>query len=116
VYWWRLAAHGYGLVDDANPAALRVRPAYRMLQRFQHLLGEATFLSAQMPARHGARHGAYRFDFRRPDGEIVALTYAHGAALPFPREACSAVEDAFGEPLAAAQLTGEPLYLRGALA
>jgi hypothetical protein len=117
VYWWRLAAHGYGLVDDADPAALRVRPAYRMLQRFLHLLGEATFVSAQMPARHGERRGAYRFDFRRPDGERVALAYAHGPALSLPSAASAGrVEDAYGEPLAAAQLTGEPLYLRDALA
>jgi hypothetical protein len=115
VYWWRLAAHGYGLVDDADPAALRVRPAYRMLQRFQHLLGEATFVSARMPARHGERRGAYRFDFRRPDGERVALAYAHGPALSLP-SSTGRVEDACGEPLAAARLTGEPLYLRGALA
>jgi len=117
VYWWRLAARGFGLVDDTDPAALRVRPAYRMLQRFQHLLGEATFVSAQMPARHGERHGAYRFEFRRPDGERVALAYAHGPALSLPSAASAGrVEDAYGEPLAAAQLTGEPLYLRGALA
>jgi hypothetical protein len=114
VYWWRLAAHGYGLVDDAAPAALRVRPAYRMLQRFLRLLGEATFVSAQLPARRGARHGAYRFEFRRPDGERVALAYAHGPALPLPP--AERVEDACGEAFVPARLTGEPLYLRGALA
>jgi hypothetical protein len=111
VYWWRLAALGYGLVDDADPAALRVRPAYRMLQHFLRLLGEATFVAAQMPARRGERHGAYRFDFRRPDGERVALAYAHGPALPPP--SAVRLEDAYGEPSAPAQLTGLPLYLRG---
>jgi hypothetical protein len=113
VYWWRLAAHGYGLVDDAEPAALRVRPAYRMLQRFLEVVGDATYLAAQMPPRRGERHGAYRFDFRRPDGERVAFAYAHGPAQPMPE---GRAEDASGKPVAPAWLDGQPHYLRGARA
>jgi hypothetical protein len=118
VYWWRLAAHGFGLVDDADPAALRPRPAYAMLRRFLALLGDSTLVSARLPAQRGARHGRYRFAFRRADGEVVALSYAHGPALPFPAdEACGAVEDAFGAAVAApAQLSGRPFYLRAARA
>jgi hypothetical protein len=33
VYWWRLAARGFGLVDDTDPAAWRPRPAFFALQR-----------------------------------------------------------------------------------
>jgi len=113
VYWWRLAARGYGLVDDTEPDALRVRPAYRMLQRFLQVLGEATFVAARLPAPRGERHGAYRFDFRRPDGERVALAYAHGAALPFD---AGRAENAGGEAVSPVRLTGEPLYLRGLVA
>jgi hypothetical protein len=116
VYWWRLVARGFGLVDDTDPAAWRPRPAYAMLQTFLGVLGESTFSGAQLPARSGKRHGRYRFAFRRPDGEMVALTYAHGPALPFPREESFArVEDAFGQALARTpdRLTGRPLYLRG---
>ncbi|HZN86742.1 MAG TPA: lipopolysaccharide kinase InaA family protein [Burkholderiales bacterium] len=117
VYWWRLAARGYGLADDAQPAALRPRPAYFMLRHFLALLGDATLLSARLPARRGERHGRYRFAFRRADGEIVALTYAHGPGLPFPADdACARVEDAFGETAAPAGLGGRPVYLRGARA
>ncbi|MDH5219998.1 MAG: lipopolysaccharide kinase InaA family protein [Betaproteobacteria bacterium] len=113
VYWWRLAARGYGLVDDTDPSALRPRVAYAMLQRFLALLGEATFVGAQLPAPEGERHGRYRFDFRRTDGESVALTYAHGPALEGPAHA----EDALGRPLpAGAPLGGAPVYLRGARA
>lgn len=117
VYWWRLTARGFGLVDDADPAALRPRPAYAMLQNFLRVLGASTFIAARLPERRGKRHGRYRFAFRRADGEIVALTYAHGPALPFPAdEAFARAEDAFGQPLAAApaRLDGRPLYLRGA--
>lgn len=117
VYWWRLAARGFGLVDDADPAALRPRPAYAMLRNFLRVLGTSTFIAARLPERRGERHGCYRFAFRRPDGEIVALTYAHGLALPFPAdEVFTRAEDAFGRPLAGApaRLDGRPLYLRGA--
>lgn len=116
VYWWRLAASGFGLVDDADPARLRPRPAYALLLRFLAVLGEASFVAARLPGRRGERHGRYRFEFRRPDGETVVLTYAHGPALPFPAdEACARLEDAFGRPIdAPSQIAGRPLYLRGA--
>ena len=119
VYWWRLVARGYGLVDDADPAALRPRPAYTMLRTFLHLLGDSTFVAARLAAPGGQRHGRYRFAFRRTDGETVALTYAHGPHLLFPAdEPHDRAEDAFGRPLAGApaQLTGRPVFLRGASA
>jgi hypothetical protein len=119
VYWWRLAARGFGLVDDTDAAALRPRPAYALLQNFLRVLGASTFIGARLPARSGKRHGRYRFAFRRPDGEVVALTYAHGPAQPFPaEETFERVEDAFGEALAGApaSLAGRPVYLRGARA
>jgi hypothetical protein len=115
VYWWRLAARGFGLVDDCDPAALRPRPAYAMLRAFLGLLGESTLVDAQLPARRGDRHGRYRFAFRRPDGEIVVLTYAHGPELPFPSdETFGRAEDAFGRPFphTPERLTGQPVYLR----
>jgi len=118
VYWWRLVAHGFGLVDDRDPGGgWRARPAYAMLRNFLHLLGESTLVEAQLPVREGERQGRYRFAFRRPDGEVVALTYAHGPALPFPAgETFGHVEDAFGQALdePPARLAGRPIYLRGA--
>ena len=119
VYWWRLVARGFGLVDDADPAALRPRPAYAMLRNFIAVLGDSTLIGAQLPPRSGLRHGRYRLAFRRADGEIVVFTYAHGPALPFPsEERCSQVQDAFGQPLepVPVRLTGHPVYLRGGIA
>ena len=119
VYWWRLAARGFGLVDDTDADALRPRPAYALLKNFLRVLGSATFIGARLPPRGGARHGRYRFAFRRTDGEVVALAYAHGPALPFPAdEAFERAEDAFGRALAGApaRLDGRPVYLRGARA
>ena len=34
VYWWRLVARGYGLVDIENNGSLRERPAYQALRHF----------------------------------------------------------------------------------
>jgi hypothetical protein len=115
IYWWRLVAHGFGLVDERDPNGWRERPAYGMLRTFLRLLGESTFVQAIVP-RTGNRHGRYRFAFERADGEIVAITYAHGPAVPFPAdEVCERVEDAFGQPLSRAPdvLDSRPVYLRG---
>jgi len=117
VYWWRLAARGFGLVDDTDPAALRPRVAYGMLRAFLERLGESTLVSAELPARQGARHGRYEFCFRRPDGEGVVLVYAHGPQLPFPvHRRVDYVEDALGSRLGSVprELGGRPFYLRGA--
>ena len=117
VYWWRLVSRGFGLVDDSDPAALRPRAGYAMLRAFLERLGEATLVSVQFPPREGERHGRYRFSFRRPDGEGVILTYAHGPAMEFrPDERFARVEDRLGNPLGSvpAQLGAQPVYLRGA--
>jgi hypothetical protein len=115
VYWWRLAAKGFGLVDDSNPMALRPRPGYTALRHFLAVVGDATLVSAELP-RTQNRHGRYRFGFRRPDGEDVALTYAHGPELGFaPQEKFTRVEGQLGQPLARPpSLSGCPIYLRAA--
>ena len=43
VYWWRLAARGFGLIDDTDPAAWRPRPAFHALHVLLEKLGDATF-------------------------------------------------------------------------
>ena len=117
VYWWRLAGRGFGLVDDADPTALRPRRGYTMLRTFLERLGDGTFVAAHLPPAEGERHGRYRFAFRRPDGEGVVLTYAHGPELPFPTDLRFAhLEDALGNTLGSVpeKLGGQPVYLRGA--
>jgi len=34
VYWWNLAAHGFGLIDDRDPKGWRPRPAYHAFQEW----------------------------------------------------------------------------------
>jgi hypothetical protein len=115
VFWWRLVARGFGLVDDTDPLALRTRPAYAMLCAFLTILGDSTFVGARLPSRIGERHGRYRFAYLRGDGETVVLTYAYGPSIPFPPdEKFGRVEDAFGHALGTvpSHLTGRPVYLR----
>jgi hypothetical protein len=115
VYWWRLVSRGFGLVDDSNANDWRERPAYHMLSHFLNVLGNSTFEDAELPPRAGNRHGRYRFAFRRPDGEAVVLTYAHGPALAFPgNERYGYIEDATGRrlPSPPEMLGPGPVYLR----
>ena len=64
VYWWRLAAHGFGLVDERDN--WRHRPAYFMLATFLKILGESTFLE-----KLDSPDQVYLFKFRTSSQEIV---------------------------------------------
>ena len=44
VYWWRLVAHGFGLVDERAKDGWRKRIAFYMLRTFLQELGQATFV------------------------------------------------------------------------
>ncbi len=44
LYWWRLAARGYGLIDDTGaPGQWRPRPAFHCLKQWLALLADARF-------------------------------------------------------------------------
>jgi len=111
VFWWRLAAHGYGLVDDRAPGGWRPRPAYEALKRFFAEFGEATFVRRASDAPPGA----HVFSFEAADRRIV-LAYAHPAPVEWTAPPGfggardlrgRAVESAGG----ALRLTGEPVIL-----
>ena len=110
VYWWRLVARGFGLVDDthADPACWRLRPAYHQLRAFLQYFGTATFLERVILA-DGARY----FLFRASDGACHACAYAHPAPVDFkPPFACREIRNALGQSLPLPpKLTGQPLYL-----
>jgi hypothetical protein len=82
VYWWQLAARGYGLLEPAG-AALRRRPAFHALATLVREL-EGTTLVGPLPAPPAGR----LYLFRRGDGsEVVAAWSAAGAGravLPRP--------------------------------
>jgi tRNA A-37 threonylcarbamoyl transferase component Bud32 len=110
VYWWRLAARGFGLIDDTAPHAAdwRLRPAYHQLRVFLQRCGAATFVE-----RREQPEGARYFLFRSAEGAHFALAYAHPAAVAFqPPFKFGTVRDALYQAVATPQkLTGSPLYL-----
>lgn len=72
VYWWRLVAQGFGLVDDRDPAAWRPRPAYHALRQFLETAGNATFTGK-------TAEGGYAF--ARADGATTRITMEDGAPV-----------------------------------
>lgn len=112
VYWWRLAAHGFGLIDDRDPVAWRARPAFQAFRHFLDLLGDSTFVR-KIPSPEGSSV----FLFRRPDGEDIVLAYAHPKAMEYlPKFSFDEVRDALNGPATVRKgrvpLTGRPVYFR----
>ncbi len=110
VYWWRLVAHGFGLVDErAEP--WRARPAYHAWLRLIDVLGDATFLR-NLPVGDAA----YLHLFRRADGEAVGVGYSWAdASRAEVSIACERAEAMDGSVLESVprQLSSEPVYFRG---
>jgi hypothetical protein len=82
VYWWRLVARPFGLVD---PEGWRVRPAYDALRTFLAHFGASTFLG-----RLPSDEGIYLLRFRQPAGDEAVVGFSsmgeRRVALPFAHE------------------------------
>lgn len=112
VYWWRLVAHGFGLVDDSQ-AAWRCRPAYDSFRTFATRLGNAVFRGA---VKSPAGIHAYRFSGTSEDDTVLA--WAHPApmtfSIPFHFDA---LLDRSGREIMSGgttvKLTGAPVYFVG---
>lgn len=75
VYWWRLAARGFGLVDDTDPAAWRPRPAFFALQTLLENLAGATFAKKlATPA------GEFALEFSRPGAAPLTARWTRTTA------------------------------------
>jgi len=123
VFWWRLTARGFGLLDDTDAARWRARPAYHALRYFLATLGDGTFLE-KPDARNGLSRqdlpraeGVHLFMFQRPRGDKVCMAYSSAGRLdvmlPFD---CMEVRDALGKPLEPGadrrtiSVSGRPVY------
>ncbi|MEM7392730.1 MAG: lipopolysaccharide kinase InaA family protein [Verrucomicrobiota bacterium] len=111
VYWWRLAARGYGMVDDTNPDQWRPRPAYAFLKTFLEQLGTAEFIRRDLPGG-----GIQRFTFEGEGGKSVQLLYTTEEKTEFDvGDFNGDVLNARGEPVKRTgiglQLDGTPIYL-----
>ncbi len=107
VYWWRLVARPFGLVD---PEGWRARPAYEALRVFLEHFGRSTFVG-----RLPSEESVYLLRFRQPDGSEAVIGFSAAGekrvALPF---SCERVVDALGGTGARPDvLTGRPTYYLG---
>lgn len=129
VYWWRLVARGYGLIDDTDSEGWRERPAYAMLEHFIRLLGTSVFKGRMEYGRgntedgirkredgRGKREGVVFLGFELSSGRRVCMAYSHGGDIEvdLPFETDGGV-DVFGVKLKLngerVSLTGRPIYL-----
>jgi len=113
VYWWQLAARGYGLLDPEADGGLRRRPAFRALASLLRELAGATSLGplAGLPPE------ARAFRFRRPSGgeTVVAWSLAGAVGTAAFGEASGARGrdgDLLPAPGGRWRLTPSPVYLR----
>jgi tRNA A-37 threonylcarbamoyl transferase component Bud32 len=113
VCWWRLCAHGFGLVDDKDPEHPRKRPAYEMLLHFVRQAAQATFTG-----RPDTPPGLHAYQFEGGPSGSFAIAYAEAGAeerrLSWPvtqvTDARGQVIDPFDGEL---PLNGAPVYLVG---
>lgn len=104
VFWWRLSAHGYGLVDDKNQ--FTPRPAFYALAHFLKLLNNATF-TRKLPSDDSI----YLLEFSLNNQCIVMgwSTQAQPQAFS-PSTTPTVIYDAYGETVTDSTLTSSPKY------
>lgn len=104
VFWWRLSAHGYGLVDDLDN--FRPRPAFYALAFFIKLLGEAEFIT-----RRDMPDGAIALEFRRNEQTILMLWQYTQGQFALPDFAYQQAYNREGVLLAQPSISQAPIYL-----
>jgi len=109
VFWWRLAARGYGLIDPTSEE--RRRPSFAALRTLSALLEGATFLGP-LPSDSGS----YLYRFRREGVELVAGWSLEPGARARLQDRPAAAFDRGGEEVAPPQsveveLGPSPRYL-----
>lgn len=68
VYWWNLAAHGFGLIDDRDPNGWRPRPAFHEFHKLVEEMRGSTFV-------HRKKTGEdWTYTFRRNSSEFTLTT------------------------------------------
>ena len=106
VYWWRLVAHGFGLIDERDSSGWRERVGFRMLKAFLQQLGQATFVE-----KLDTPENVYALRFER-GAEQVVLLWCNGCEFsgPWPLDFDQAL-DAQGGAIELRRVGEEPVYL-----
>ena len=123
VFWWRLTARGFGLVDDTDAANWRPRPAFHAMGFFLKLLGSSVFEGRDRDLElDGAMRGYDRdrvlcLRFRTPDGSLWAMCWTAAGEISARMRGVREAVDVFGNVLhqpedGRVRLTGRPIYLK----
>lgn len=117
VYWWRLVARGFGLVDDTDPGRWRERPAYTALRQMITVLDDACFegVRGRLPGLRDGNVPWSILSFVKADKSCVAVAYSlQDGAFRLPQSIGSAT-DAMGVAVRAAHgnmpLGSRPVYI-----
>ena len=106
VYWWRLVAHGFGLVDELAEGGWRKRISFYMLHTFLSELGQATFVEKIVTPK-----GVYALRFERKDDHVV-LIWCNGRKFlgPWPIN-YKKVLNSRGDEIKLSEVGDGPVYL-----
>lgn len=103
VFWWRLSAHGYGLIDDQDN--FRQRPAFIALQFLLSLLGEACF-----EKKWQSESDQWVLEFSKGTERYLMAWTSNNQTESFDCPYKQAW-DYLGNPIEKIELTGAPVYL-----
>lgn len=103
VFWWRLSAHGYGLVDDLNN--FTPRPAFNALAFFLRTLGKAEFIR-----KWDSPGDVFILEFKT-DSRTIWMVWALQESEHQPDLRFSQALDREGKAVTKVKLSGSPLYL-----
>ena len=106
VYWWRLVAHGFGLIDERSNNGWRERVGFQMLNFFLAQLGTATFVK-----KLEIETDVYAFQFER-ESDMITMMWCNGGIFngPWPVEFSKAF-DSTGKPIEPKEVGDSPVYL-----
>ena len=108
VFWWRLSAHGFGLIDDQNN--FRKRPAFYALKTLIEQIGSAKFIK-KLPSLNNT----FLLQFKHNNQVIILAWAINGnktSILPQPSEQIVTRDGALQiETVSTVTLTEQPIYI-----
>ncbi|MET0357523.1 MAG: lipopolysaccharide kinase InaA family protein [Cellvibrio sp.] len=104
VFWWRLSAKGYGLVDDQDN--FRIRAAFTALQYFFVRLGDATFIKKWSSAKN-----TYILEFHNSTQQILMAWTTKGEVKELPNFDAQKIYSRDGELVKDPVISESPIYL-----
>ena len=104
VFWWRLSAKGYGLVDDQD--GFRIREAFTALQYFFVRLGDATFIK-----KWASTKDTYILEFQNSTQQILMAWSTKGEVKELPNFDAQKYYNRNGELIKNPVISESPIYL-----